>query len=257
MLIGSILQVRNVLGSIRDITELSRGKFRDKEFGESFCRFIAKEIEIGDLLLTSLLHYIKTGTPIEKTNTVHTLIGQALSKYRAQLEEKNIKTTETFEENLPETVVPDEQLKYILNSVLLYAVASTPPSGRIEFLTRSLSLQRDAGGGQAFFVKAGRYIEIRLVVSSVAKPTGWSGRATEGITSLEKDVGFDLLLRLAKEVVLRNQGVMKFETDEEKAKMIISLGFPVERRKVFSYKPISISRPTNPSMGAIPNIPFL
>ena len=249
--------MRSALRSIRDVNELSRGKFRDKEFGKFFCRFIAKEIEISDLLLTSLLHYIKSGTAIEKTNTVHTLIEQALSKYRAQLEEKNIKTTDTFEENLPETVVPDEQLKYILNSVLLYAVASTPPSGSIEFLTRSMSLQRDAGGGQAFFAKADRYVEIRVVFSSVARPAGWSGRAMEGIPSLQKDVGFDLLLRLTKEIVLRNQGMMEFETDEEKARMILSLRFPVERRKVFSYELIDISPPTNPPLHSIPNIPFL
>ncbi len=194
---------------------------------------LAKEIEIGDLLLTTLLHYIKSGTHIEKANTVHTLIKQVLTKYRAQLEEKSIKTTETFEENLPETVVPDEQLKYILNSVLLYAVASTLPDGNIEFLTRSPNTRSDTGGDQAFFVKGGRYIEIRLVVSSMVSPARWSGRVMEGIPSLERDPGFDLLLRLAKEVVLRNQGVMQLETDEEKARMIISLGFPVERRKVF------------------------
>jgi len=256
LLIESILRVRSALGSIRDVTELSRRKFINREFGESFCRIIAKEIEICDLGLTSLLHYIRTGTPVEKTNTVHTLIEQMLTKYRAQLEEKNIKTTETFEENLPEAIVPDEQLKYILNSVLLYAVASTPPSGNIEFLTRSLSLERDAGRGEAFFVKAGRYIEIRLVVSSVTRPTGGPRRAMEGILSPQKNTGFDLVLRLAMEVVQTNRGMMKFQTDEEKAKMIISLGFPVERRKVFSCKPISISPPTNPCMGSIPNIPF-
>jgi len=256
LLIESVLRLRSALGSIRDVTELSREEFRDKEFGEPSYRIVAKEIDICDLLLTNLLHYIRTGTPIEKTNTVHTLIEQMLTKYRAQLEEKNIKTTETFEENLPETVVPDEQLKYILNSVLLYAVTSTPPSGNIEFLTRSLSLERDAGGGKAFFAKAGRYIEIRLIVSNVTRPTGGSRRGMKGILSPQKNTGFDLVLRLAMEVVQTNRGMMKFETDEEKAKMIISLGFPVERRKVFSCKPISISPPTNPSMGSIPNIPF-
>jgi hypothetical protein len=180
-----------------------------------------------------------------------------LTKYGARLEEKNIKTTETFEENLPETVVPDEQLKYILKSVLLYVVASTLPGGSLEFLTRSLNLQGDTGREQAFFVKAGRYIEIQLVVSGLARPAGWSGRAMEGVKSLERDVGFDLLLHLAKDVVLRNQGVMKFETDEAKAKMIISLGFPVERRKTLSHGLISINPPTSPCLSAIPNIPFL
>jgi len=256
LLIQLILHVRRALGSIRDVTDLSRGKFRDKEFGDFFCRSIGKEIEISDLLLNSLLNYIKTSAPIEKTNTVHTLIEHVLAKCRAQLEEKNIRTSETFEENLPETVVPDEQLKYILNCVLLHAVASTPPNGSIGFLTKSFSLKRGAGGVQAFFEKVERFAEIRVVFSSDKKPGGWSRRISEGIPSLQKDEGFGLLLRLAKELVLRNQGMIKFERDEEKAQMIISLGFPAERRKVFFYEPININRPTNPPSGSIPNIPI-
>ena len=207
---------------------------------------IAKEVEISDLLLTSLLHYIKTSIPIEKSNTVHALVEQVLTKYRPQLEEKNIKATETFEENLPETVVPDEQLKYILNSVLLYAVASTMPGGSIEFLTRSLSLQRDVDRKQVFSMKVGRCIEIRLVASSVARQGDRSGRAMEEILSPLRYEGFDLLIRLANEVVQRNRGMMKFETDEEKAKIIISLIFPVERRKVFSLGTTNLSGKSRP-----------
>lgn len=233
-----ILQARRALGSIRDVTELSPGKFRDQEFGDFFRRFIEKEIAISDLLLNSLLSYIKASTPVEKRNTVHTLIEQVVTKYRARLEEKNIGTTETFEENLPEVIVPDEQLKYILNCVLLYAVVSTPPNGSIEFLTKSFSLKRGTGGVQDFFEKVGRYTEIRIVFSSITKPAEWSRRTSEGIPSQQKDEGFDLLLRIAKELVLRNQGTIKFQRDEEKAKMIISLGFPVERRKVFFYESV-------------------
>ena len=79
----------------------------------------------------------------------------------------------------------------------------------------------------------------------------------EGIPSLQKDEALDLILRLVKEMVLRNQGMMKFETDEKKAKVIISLRLPVERRKVFFYESISINPPTNPPFDSIPNIPFL
>ena len=234
--------------------ELSRGKFADREFGDPFCRTVAKEVEIDDLLLTGLLHYIKTCVPIKKTNTVRTLIKQVLTKYETELEEKNIKTTETFEENLPETMIPDEPLKYILNSVLLYAVASALSGGSIELLTKSLSVQKDANCGHAFSEKVGRYIEIRLVASGVARQRGGPGKTIEGILSPQKSGGFDLLLRLAKEVVQENRGRMRFKTDEEKAKIVISLVFPVERRKAFFNRPASISPPTNSSVDSIPDI---
>jgi hypothetical protein len=124
-------------------------------------------------------------------------------------------------------------------------------------LTKSFSLQRGAGGVQALFEKVGEYIEILVVFASDTKPARRSGTALEGVPSLEKDQTFNLILRLVKEVVLMNQGMMKFETDEKKAKMTISLRFPVERRRVFFYEPISINPPTNPPSGSIPNVPFL
>jgi len=65
------------------------------------------------------------------------------------------------------------------------------------------------------------------------------------IPTIQKDGALELMLRLIKEMVLKNRGIMKFEGDEKKAKTIISLVFPVERRKVAFYKPMSISPPAN------------
>lgn len=236
MLIELILQVRGALGDIREVTQLSREKFSDNKFAESFYRFIAKETGTSDLLLSSLLNYLKTETLIEKTNTIHNLIERVLTKYRVQLEKKNIKATETFEENLPETIVPDEQLEYILNSVLLFAIASTPPNGSIAFSTKSFSLQRGPGEVQSFHEEVGRHIEIRVVFSSGLKPEARSGTAVDRIWSPQKEERFDLLLRLAEEVVQRNRGTMKSQIDEEKGKVTLSLIFPAERRKVFFHK---------------------
>ncbi len=236
MLIELILQLRGALRDIREVTRLSQGKFSDKAFGDSFYRFITKETRASDLLLSSLLNYLNIGSPIEKTNTVHTVIERVLAKHRLQLEKKNIKVTEAFEKNLPETIIPDEQLEYILNSVLLSAVDSTPPNGSIGFSTKSLSLQRGAGEVPSFLDKVGRHIEIRVVFSRDTKLTGRSGTAAGGIRFSQEDVGFDLLLKLAREVVHRNRGIMKFQTDGENGKVSLSLIFPAERRKVVFYK---------------------
>jgi hypothetical protein len=40
-------------------------------------------------------------------------------------------------------------------------------------------------------------------------------------------------------VVQRNRGTMRIEMDEKKAKTIISLRFPVERRKVVYYQALN------------------
>lgn len=223
LLVEPLLQVREALDSVRDLTKLSRGKFSDKEFAELFSQTIAKEIGTSDLLLSSLLNYLKIAAPVAKANTVHTLIERLLTKYQAQLARKNITATKSFEENLPETIVPEEQLEYILNSILVFVVASTPPYGTVEFSTHCFSLQRGAGG---------RHIEIRVVFSGGTKRAELSGKSGGGIRPSRKPEAFDLLLRLTKEMVERNRGMMKFQTDEQKGKIILSLIFPVERRKV-------------------------
>lgn len=226
-----IQSAKQRMDSIEKFAQLSQDRFVDKEFGRFLYRMITEDIHKTDLLLNGLLNYLQVTTPIKKTNTVNTLIEEALKKNQSQLEEKGVKLFKKLEEDLPDIIVPDEQLEYILNSVLRYLITSTLPNGSIEFLTKSFILERDAGGADACFEEYGGYIEILVVFVGDGKveekPEETSGR----IRSLQKDGALELLLRLAREMVLKNRGIMKIETDEKRAKRTISLGFPIERRK--------------------------
>ena len=122
-----IERIKNTLGSIRNYTQISRGKFSDKEFGEYFYRAVTEDVEKMDMVLNGLINYIKLNTPIRKTDTVHRLMEEVLRKNQTKLEEKGIKLFKKFEKDLPETIVPDEQLKYILSSVFQYALANISP----------------------------------------------------------------------------------------------------------------------------------
>jgi light-regulated signal transduction histidine kinase (bacteriophytochrome) len=224
--------VKNTLGSIRNYSQLARGKFSDKEFGEYFYRAVNEDIEKIDMALNGLINYIKLNTPIRKTDTVHHLIEEVLRKNQGKLEEKGIKLFKKFEKDLPETIVPDEQLKYVLNSVLQYALGSISPNLSIGFYTRSFVLEKEVSQGLALFQKDGRYIEISVVFMGYKKP-GEKGIGGQG---LQKEEPLDLILRFVKEVVQRNRGTMRIDVDEEKARTFISLRFPVERRKVVYYQ---------------------
>lgn len=238
---GWIPYTRRALDSIKKLTLLSQDRFTDKEFGKFLYRRIADDVDKTDLLLNSLINYFRVITPIEKTNTVNTLIEEALKRNQGQLEEKGVKLFKKLEEDLPEIVVPDEQLKYILNSVLGYLLTSTLPNGTIELLTKSFIFQRDAGEAYTWFEEYGGYIEI-LVAFVGDKKRAEESEATSGpIPSPHKDEVLELMLQLARKMVLKNRGIMKFETDEKRDKKIISLGFPIERRKEVFYEPININ----------------
>ena len=230
-----VQRIKSSLGSIRNYTQISRGKFRDREFGEYYYRAVNEDIEKMNMVLNSLLDYVKVHTPVKKTNTVHNIMEEMLKKHQAKLEEKGIKVFKKLEKDLPETVVPDEQLKYILSSLLQYAMALTPPNWNLGLSTRSFILGKEAAQVEDLFNKDGRYIEISVVFPGRQRPS----ETGPGMAAAQKEEASDLILRFVKEVVLQNYGMMKVESDEKKTKTLISVRFPVERRKIVYYQALN------------------
>jgi signal transduction histidine kinase len=230
-----IQRLKNTLDSIRNYTQLSRGKFSDREFGEYFYRAVTGDIEKIDMVLNGLINYIRLNTPIRKTDTVHHLIEEELKKHQAKLEEKGVKLFKRFEKELPETIVPDEQLRYILSSIFQYALANISPNLNMGLSTRSFVLEKGMDQGPALFQKDGRYVEISVIFMGYKK----AAEQGTGTTGFQKEEPLDLILRFVKEVVQRNQGMIRIEADEKRAKTLITLRFPVERRKVVYYQSVN------------------
>jgi len=230
-----IQRIKNSLSSIKNYTQISRGKFSDREFGEYYYRAVTGDIEKMEMVLNSLIDYIRLRTPIRKMNTVHNIIEEVLNKYQVKLEEKGIKLLKRFEKDLPETVVPDEQLRYVLSSVLQYAMVVTPPNWNIALSTKSLLLEKEAGEAKGLFKRDGKYIEISVFFAVHQRP----GEPASRTAPIQKEEASDILLRFVKEVVLRNHGTMKIGTDEKRTKSFISLRFPVERRNVVYYQSLN------------------
>jgi len=223
-----IQQIESKLDSIKSHTQISMGKFSDKEFSERYHRAIAEGIEKIETVLSSLIGYAKLFTPTMKTDTVHHIVEEVLKKHQVELEEKGIKLLKRFEKDLPETIVPDEQLRYILGSVLQYAMIVSPPGWNIAVSTRSLLTEKGTGGPGSSFKKDGKYVEVS-VIFSVRRRRSEPAPGTDAVPREEKP---DILLRFVRKVVLRNHGIMKMGTDKKRTKNLISLQFPVERRRV-------------------------
>lgn len=237
LFIELIHQTKSTLDAIKKYTQLSRGRFSDKEFGEFFYRMITKEIEKNDLVVNSFLNYIKVTTPVRKKGTVNTFIEEVLKKYQVRLEENRVKIFRTFEKDLPETIVPDEQLRFILDSILQYAMALMRSDGSIEFSTKSSALQKESSE-EAVFEKGGKYIEILVAFTSYKKPMEKPMQELRTPTPKEEFVS-DVLLRLVDATIKMNQGLTRFEVDETKAKKSVFLKLPGERRKVVFYESTS------------------
>jgi signal transduction histidine kinase len=227
-------RTKDTLESVKKFVQLSRGRFRDKEFGDFFYRVVTEDIEKTDAVLTNIADYVKLGTPIRKMNTVHTFIEELLKKYKLQFEEKKIEVFKDFENDLPEVTVPDEHLRYILDNILQYTIASISPNSRIELLTQSLDLRSAAENDQTFPKPNGKYVEISVVFTGFEKPMG--GVETP---SSQKEIESDLELRLVDDLIKKNNGMMDFGADVNGVKTFISVKFPVERRNIIFYKAVN------------------
>jgi hypothetical protein len=198
---------------------------------------IVQDIDRTDLLLSGFLNYLRATRPLKKVNTVNAFIEEALEKNKASLGKKGARLFKRLQEDLPEIIVPDEQLKYILDFIVQYAILSMPAGGNIALLTTSVIFQGEIAGAEAFFEKYGGYIEISVVFSGDREPAGSWEAALERIPTRQKSEPLELALRLVKGMVLRNWGKMNLKTDEKNRRTTLSLKFPLERRKVVFCEP--------------------
>jgi nitrogen-specific signal transduction histidine kinase len=227
-------RIKNPLVSIKTFTQLLREKFNDAEFRDHFYRVVTEDIEKIDSVLNGLMNYIKIITPIEKTNTVHFVLEDILKKHEVQLKDKQIKIFKKYEKDIPETIVHEEQLRYIFNSLLEYIIPSIPPNGSIGFLTQSLNTHKETEPNKALPKEDKGFIEIMIVFTGYRKPSEQLKNVL-GIPAPQQEEAIELELRLIKEIIQKNGGSMKFEVNEKKPRTLISLTFPIERRKVIYY----------------------
>jgi hypothetical protein len=223
--------VKDNLEKIKSLVHLSREKFKDQEYGEFICRTISNDIAKTDALLSCFGNYLKINSPISKRYTVHMILDEVLKKYESLFEDKKIKIfKQHYAENLPETSVHDEQLRFIINSILRYAIPSIPSQGSIGFLTRSLEAHEVQDEGKSLPRSDENYIEILTGFNCYKN----GSEPLEGVLAdpnppqKERD---DFILRLVEEIVGANRGMIKIKVDPEKLITLISLILPVERRK--------------------------
>jgi nitrogen-specific signal transduction histidine kinase len=237
-LVELIHNIKNTLASIKNFTVLSTDKFDDVEFRKFSQRSISDDIRKIDSVLNSLLNYININTPIIKTNTLNLLLEEVLEANEKQLQDKKIKIYKKCDKVLPETFIHDEQVKFILNSILQYAVLSTPSAGSIGFLIKSFDVQNGISEKKSPLEKNG-YVEVVVGFMGDGSPTRPEDHPG-GHPAVQKEDTVNLILQLVKEILQKNHGMMKFDIDEKKSRTLITLRFPIERRKVIYYEPINL-----------------
>ena len=170
---------------------------------------------------------------------MHLILEGILEANEKPLQKKNIKIFKKLEKDLPETSMHDEQVRFILNSILQYAILSTPPNGTIGFLIKSLDAQRETLDKKISPKNNGSYIEVDIGFIGNNKSSGQSERVS-GTAHDSKEEAIQLILELVKEIIQKNRGTMTFQVDKKKPRTLITLRLPIERRKVIYFEPITL-----------------
>jgi len=227
------LNTKSGLNSVKNLIEVARSRFSNEEFGGFFYRSVSKDIEEADLLLDCFVQFLAVSTPLKKRGTVHRLMEEVLKKHQVQLDEKRIRLSKKYEKDLPEAIVPDGLLSYVLDSVLQYGIRAVTPGGEMEFLTKSSKIEKDVSVRQRLLRKDQRYIEIELLFKGGER----QGERFSENSIFQEDPLSIILLRLIEELVRKNQGIMRLKKNEKQARLSISLWFPSERREIVYHQP--------------------
>jgi nitrogen-specific signal transduction histidine kinase len=237
-LIELVHNIKNTLTSIYHASVLTMEKYDNAEIRKRSHDQVNEEIKKIDLVLNSVLNFINIHTPIIKTNTLCTILEEILEANEKELRQKNIKIIKKYEEDLPDTFIHPEQVRFILHSVLQYAILSTPPDKSIGFLMKSSDSHNGTGAEKTAPENDRKYTEVMIGFNGDGKPVNKSENLSEAQGNRKAEMA-DLILKLAKEILQSNHGMM-VQTHGERLKTLINLRFPVERRKVIYYEPITL-----------------
>ena len=224
-----IKYMKGNLTAMKSLASLSRDAFKEAELGEHHHRIICADIEKTMSLLNCYCDYLQFNNPVRGKGSLRMLIEEVLKDHEKQLKDKNITIiNKQFEEDLPETLIPDAQLRYALDTIIQYSLLTLSHHSSLGFLTRLYDHTEGNGQEQGGLQKDRQYIEILVVSSHSEKTKGVPAKVSAG----HNGTGADLMLELVKEVIRRSHGEMRVKSYEQKAMTFISLILPVDGRRV-------------------------
>ena len=239
-LIELVNSIKKALVSIININSLTLERFEDEKFRKFAYKSVGEDIKKVDSVLNSFLNYIHISTPLLKRDTIHAVLEEILEANEKVIRDKDINIIKKYEIDLPETFLHDEQVKFIMNSILQYAILTIPLKGSITFVTKSIYLQLEGSDSKAVSSGERKYVEILITLTERGDPVKFPQQGHPGLRASHKEGVHHLILLLIKELINKYEGLIGFKVDEEELRVIISLRLPADRREVIYYEHMNL-----------------
>ena len=226
-------RIKKTIVEIRGLTESSQGRFKDPAFGQNFHRNMTEHIDNSEADLDCFLDYLRIKSPVRQTNMIHVALEEALEKHKKKLMDKGIRVfRKQFGKDLPNASVHIEELRFVLNWVLAYAIISAAPNLSISLLTRSLEAQEANEAMRSPQQRGTRCVEI-VIASGHYEDMSKQAEVPPKIKTAYNGGELSWILPLVDEIVQKNGGSLKLS--EGRLRMV-SLILPIERRKLVYYE---------------------
>jgi len=226
-------RIKRTVANMRDLAESSRGKFNDQIFGQEFHRRMIERIDNSEADLNCFLDYLRIKSPVRQTNMIHVILEEVLERHKKKLMDKEIRIVKKqFEKDLPDASVHVEELRFILNWVLEYAIISAAANQSIAFLTRSLEAQEDKEAIKILQQRGTKCIEI-VIASGDYDALNKQAGVPPDIKTAHNEGERSWILSLVDEIVQKNRGSLTLSAGRLR---MVSLILPIERRKVVYYE---------------------
>lgn len=174
--------------------------------------------------------------PIVKKDTIHTILEELFARNQKEIQTKSIVVIKQYHDQILETTLHEEHLRFILGSVLQYAILATGANGEISVVTKPVHPLRSPDEEKIVPLK-GRYSEVSIHCSYIGGLMGDPGKSPAA-PSAPQEEGLHSVLLFVRELVEKNQGSFEFEVDKKELRRRITLRFPAERRQAVYYKPV-------------------
>jgi signal transduction histidine kinase len=237
-LLEALRDIKSAVGSIYKIGLLSMEKSDNHEEKEHSWKAMTEGFDHIVSIVNMLSSYVNVTSPIAKRDTLHCILEEILESNEEKLHARQIELKKILAEELPETVFQDEQVRFILNLVLQYAILATPSGGRIEIVTQFVNDQKEQESA-SLDPLINKYSEI-LISSSHPSHSSNESPGTPEIPRIEREGTSHFILRLIREMIRSNQGMIDFQINQIKSRTRISLRFAVERRRLAYYRPVTL-----------------
>ncbi len=231
-----VQDIKKGLASLVRTALLGVEKANDAEFKRLSRDSVMKDYKKIDLVLRMLLSYIRMSQPILKKDTIHAILEEVLAGREKELRAKSITVVRKYHDQILETTVHEEQLRFILGSILQYTILATPAGGEISVVTKPVHLQKSLEEDRIVPLK-GRYSEVSISYSYPGEKVTELGKGVEP-PNFQQEEGLHSVVLVVRELVQKSQGSCEFEVDKKELRRRITLRFPAERRQAVYYKPV-------------------